>query len=246
MAARRPYVLIVLPLALAACGGGSKHAVGSDVLAKAAEATSRQASEKVAVQAKIDLSGQPLTLGGDGAFAKQQGKLHLKFDLGGLGSSTLDEIFQGNVVWLSSPLLESQLQGKHWVKLDLSKPVKAFGFNLNVLAAQTPSSALGKLRLQGKVSSVGTESVGGVQTTHYRETLSAGDATGTYRSVEAWVDDHDLVRKLKLDYGARVDPTSKSEAHTVLTMTFSDFGTPVSATPPAAGDVVDSSALGAK
>ena len=65
-----------------------------------------------------------------------------------------------------------------------------------------------------------------------------------HRSVDAWVDGHGLVRRLKLDYDAKVDPTSKQGAHTVLTMTLSDFGIAVSAPPPPAADVVDSSEVG--
>lgn len=244
MAARRPYLLIVLPLVVAACGGGSKHAVTGNPLGTAADKTSAQSSEAVAMQAKIDLSGQSLTLSGDGGFAGKDGKLHVKFNLPGLGSSTLDEVFQGDVAWLDSPLLASTLNGKHWVKLDLTKPVQAFGFNLNALTGQTPSAVLDALRLPGSVSSVGSDTVGGVKTTHYRLTPSSTGNGATYKSVDAWVDGNDLVRQVKLEYDARVDPSSSTPAHTVLTMQFSDFGTPVKATPPQASDVVDASELG--
>jgi hypothetical protein len=239
MAARRTHLLIVLPLVLAACGGSSSHSVQGDPLTVAADTTAKQAGEKVAMQAKIDLSGQTLTLDGDGAFAKDRGVLHLKFDLGGFGSSTADEVFEGNIAWLRVPLLASQLGGKHWVRLDLTKHAQAFGFDLNALAGQTPSSALATLRRGGSVSTLGKETVGGVETTHYRKTPG-----GEYKSVDAWVDDQDLVRRVKLDYDAQLDPSSKQRAHTVLTMDFSDFGSAVSATPPPASDAVDVSEVG--
>jgi hypothetical protein len=244
MAARPPYLLIVLPLLMAACGGGSKHAVTGDPLGTAADRTSAQSSEHVGMQAKIDLSGQSLTLSGDGGFARKDGQLHVKFNLPGLGSSSLDEIFQGDVAWLDSPLLASTLKGKHWIKLDLSKPVQAFGFNLNVLTGQTPSAVLDALRLPGSVSSAGTQTIDGVKTTHYHKTPSStGKGTG-YTSVDAWIDDGGLVRQVKLEYDAKVDPTSSTPAHTVLTMQFSAFGAPVRSNPPPAGDVVDASVLG--
>jgi len=244
MATRRPYLLIVLPVVLAACGGGSKHAVTGNPLGTAADKTSAQSSEKVAMQAKIDLSGQSLTLSGDGAFAGKNGKLTVKFNLPGLGSSSLDEVFQGDVAWLNSPLLASTLNGKHWVKLDLTKPVQAFGFNLNALTGQTPSAVLDALRLPGSVTSVGTQTIDGVKTTHYHGTPSSSGKGAGYKSVDAWVDGNDLVRQVKLEYDAKVDPTSSSPAHTVLTMQLSDFGTPVTANPPQPSDVVDASELG--
>jgi hypothetical protein len=231
----------VVLLALAGCGGSSNREVSGDPVAAAADATSKQPSEKVALQAKVDLSGQSVSLGGNGAFSNSgdNGNLHLVVSIGSFGPGNLDEVFDGSVVWLRSPLLTSTLRGKHWIKLDLAKPTQVLGFDLNALAGQTPSSALAKLRLDGKVTKVGTDRVDGVETTHYRKELS-----GDYRSADAWVDDHDLVRRLKLDYDAKVDPTSKQGAHTVLTMTLSDFGTPVSAPPPPAADVVDSSEVG--
>jgi hypothetical protein len=231
--------LILLPLALAACGGSSSHTVQGDPLTVAADTTAKQSSEKVAMQAKIDLSGQSLTLDGNGAFAKERGELHLNFDLGGFGSSNLDEVFQGNVAWLRTPLLTTQLRGKHWVRLDLTKHAQAFGFDLNALAGQTPSAALDTLRRHGKVTALGKATIGGVETTHYRETLG-----GDYKSVDAWVDGQNLVRRVKLDYDAQLDPSSKDRAHTVLTMDLSDFGSAVTATPPRADDVIDSSEVG--
>jgi hypothetical protein len=233
--------LIVVVLWLAGCGGSSNQAVTGDPVATAADATSKQPSEKVALQAKVDLSGQSVSLGGNGAFSNRNdtGNLHLVVSIGSFGPGKLDEVFGGKVVWLRSPLLTSTLRGKHWIKLDLAKPAQVLGFDLNALAGQAPSAALDKLRLDGKVTKVGTDTVDGVETTHYRKELS-----GDYKSVDAWVDDRDLVRRLKLDYEAKVDPTSKQGAHTVLTMTLSDFGTPVSAPPPPAADVVDSSEVG--
>jgi hypothetical protein len=242
----RRNLLLLAPLVIAGCGGGSTHAVSSDPLPAAADATSKQPSEKVSMQVKIDLSGQSLSLEGSGAFAQKKGELHLLFTAGVLGSSNLDELFEDDVVWLRSPLLSSSLHGKHWLKLDLAKRNKVLGFDLRALTGQMPSAALAKLRLSGSVSTLGHEKIGGVETTHYRKTLNVEDAGALYKSVDAWVDSENLVRQETLDYGARIDPTSVERAHTVLTMVFSDFGTAVSVTPPPASDVVDARELGGK
>jgi hypothetical protein len=232
--------LIVALLSLAGCGGSSNQTVSGDPVAAAADATAKQPSEKVGLDAKVDLSGQSVKLGGNGAFSKRgDGRLHLVVSIGSFGPGSLDEVFDGNTVWLRTALLTSTLRGKHWIKLDLTKPAQVLGFDLNALAGQAPSEALEALGRRGTVTKVGTDTLDGVQTTHYRKELS-----GSYRSADAWVDDKGLVRRLKLDYDAKVDPTSTQGAHTVLTMDLSDFGTPVSAPPPPAADVVDSSEVG--
>jgi hypothetical protein len=231
MGTRRPLLLIVVPLALAACGGGGSTSVSGDPLGTASRTTMAQPSEKVSTEAKADLSGQTLKLGGDGAFDNrtQRGRLGLRFDFAGLGSSTADEVFAGRVVWIRSPLLTAALGGKQWVKVDLSKPAKAFGIDLHALAGQTPAAALAVLRRPGKVTEVGKNDVGGVSTTHYHVAFTGP----RYRSADAWVDDQNLVRKVQLDYDAT------KGVKTLVTMTLSDFGAPVSAAPPAPADVTD-------
>jgi hypothetical protein len=233
--------LIVVLLSLAGCGSSSNQTVSGDPVAAAAAKTSKQPSEKVGLDAKVDLSGQSVKLGGNGAFSNSgdKGRLRLVVSIGSFGPGSLDEVFDGKTVWLRSPLLTSTLRGKHWIKLDLAKPAQVLGFDLNALAGQAPSEALDALRRSGKVTKVGTDTIDGVQTTHYRKELS-----GSYRSADAWIDDKGLVRRLKLDYDAKVDPTTKQGARTVLTMDLSDFGTSVSAPPPPAADVVDSSEVG--
>jgi hypothetical protein len=115
------------------------------------------------------------------------------------------------------------------------------GFDLSPLTGQTPTVALARLRRGGPVSRLGQENVRSIETTHYREELNYTEAGAVYHSVEAWVDSQGLVRRLTLDFAPRLRPTSNVRSHTVLTMTFSDFGTHVSVSPPKASDVLGSS-----
>jgi hypothetical protein len=238
--------ILLLPLLLVAgCGGsGTRTPVSGDPLIAAADATTKQGSEKLTLDAKVDLSGQTLSLGGSGAFNDRthEGELHLNFTAGIAGSSTLDEIFKNDVIWLRSPLLAGSLpNGKQWLKVDLAKEAQALGFDLKALTGQTPSDALAKLHLHGHVTTIGKETVDGVETTHYSEGLGITEqgTKARYKSVDAWVDGQGLVRRVQLDYTTPV--TGGQPAHTVVTMTFSDFGAPVSVTPPPAAEVVDAS-----
>jgi hypothetical protein len=232
----------LLPLLISACGGGGgATTVSGDPLAAATAAMAKQGSEKVAIQGTGDFQGQKLTLDGNGAFKGDDGELHLVVGVGGLGSTNVDEIRQNGTIYLQSPLLATTLAGKHWLKLTAGKRANFLGFDLSPLTDQTPSSVLAKLSGDGSVSTVGKDTIGGVETTHYRKTLDVTEQGADYKSVDAWVDDQGLVRKLQLDYDAHIDPTSKTPAHTVLTMTLSDFGAPVTVTPPAPSDTLDAS-----
>ena len=176
--------------------------------------TLAQGSEKVTLDGKVDLSGQTLTLDGDGAFGRKGGRLHLNVTLPIVGRTSVDELVVGNRTWLRTALL-----GKDWVRVDQSP--KALGFDARSLTGVTPRSALLLLE-RGTVEASGTN--------HYRVTLGETSGDVRFNSAEAWVDDQNLVRKVKLDFDANV--SSSDKAHTVLTIDYSDFGTPVDVSPP--------------
>jgi len=233
---------MVLPLLLAACGGSSTHKVSGDPIGPAVTKTLEQGSENVAVEANVELSGQSVKVKGNGAFGRDAGQLHLSFDVPMLGTSTLDERVKGGVAWVSSPLLSSALHGKHWLRIELGKPAKLFGLDLApLLVAQSPASLLGELGRGSNLEDLGGGSVGGVSTTHYRVDVGAAGSKALQTTEDAWIDDQRLVRKISRDVA--VPSAGGKPAHTVVTMTFSDFGTTVSATPPPASDVLDSSEL---
>jgi hypothetical protein len=202
----------VLPLALAACGGSSQKQSGD--LPAAVDKTLAQGSEKVALSGKVDLSGQTLTLDGDGAFGAKGGKLHLDVTLPIVGKTTVDEIVVGKRSWLRSPAA-----GNRWIRVD-SNP-KALGFDVRAVTGVTPASALELLR-----AGTATAGSGG----HYHVTLGQTRQGIQFNSADAWVDDQNLVQKVKLDFDANVSGTDK--AHTVLTIDYSDFGAAVHVAPP--------------
>ena len=217
MATRRPLLLIVLPLALAACGGSSSHKNGGD-LSSAVQKTLAQGSEKVTIGGTVDLSGQTLNLDGNGAFGGAGGTLHLNLTVPVLGKTTVDEIVVGKQAWLRSALI-----GTKWVPL--ANNPKALGFNAQALIGVTPATAL-KLLQQGTATRSGD---------HYDVKLGQTTGGATFNSAQAWVNDQNLVDKVKLDFAANL--AGNGQAHTVLTINYSDFGTSVSVAPPPASEV---------
>ena len=177
--------------------------------------TLAQGSEKVALSGKVNLSGQTLTLDGDGAFGTKGGNLHLNVTLPIVGRTSVDEIVVGKRSWLRSPAA-----GNRWVRVDTNP--KALGFDVRALTGVTPRSALELLRS-------GTPTT--VSDNHYSVKLGQTTEGIQFNSAEAWVDDQNLIEKVKLDFDANVFGTDK--AHTVLTIDYSDFGTAVDVAPPA-------------
>ena len=231
----RRIPLLLAPLALASCGGGGTGTpVSGDQLGVAVHKTLAQGSEKVTLKGTVDLSGQKVSVDGSGAFNRSSGTLHLHLDLPGIGTTTVDELVVGKVTWISSPLLAASLHGKHWLKL---KGSTALGFNVGVFAGVTPTSALAVLQLHGKLTSLGRDTLNGVSTKHYHVVLGMTNQNAQYKSADAWVDTQNLVRRVKLDFNASIASTGGTNADTVLTIDYSDFGTAVTATPPPASDV---------
>ena len=219
------------PLALAACGGSSSKPASSSTLRAAVRTTLARGSERVALRGSLDLAGQKVSVDGDGAFNRRAGTLHLHLDLPGFGKATVDELVVGTGRWISSPLLASSLHGKKWLRLT---GTKVLGIDLGAFAGVTPTTALRVLRLNGKVTSLGTDTLNGISTTHYHLDLDVVRDGAHLQSADAWIDGEQLVRRVKLDLAA---PTGSGKAQTAVTIDYSDFGVRVDAAPPPAAEV---------
>ena len=91
---------------------------------------------------------------------------------GGTTTGEITEVMKGWRIYMTSPLFARQLpQGKTWMSLDLQKAGKAAGVDFSSLSAQTPGQTLEQLKASGDVTKVGTETLDGVETTHYTATL---------------------------------------------------------------------------
>jgi hypothetical protein len=230
----RKALLVFFVLPLAACGGSKKstserNLSPSAAVRQAATKTAAQKSEHVALNGTAVLSGQQVTVAGNGDFKGHAGTLHLDFSAGGL-AGTIDAVVDGTRLYMRSPLLFSSLAaGKTWVEVDIAKAASAGrGLPLSTLAAQDPAQMLKRLGSLSNVSKVGSAQVGGVATTHYRGklTASATQPGGTY---DVWIGDGD-------GYVHRVRVSSRLGASATLDATtdLSDFGKSVTLNIPSA------------
>lgn len=144
--------------------------------------------------------------------------------------------------------------GKRWVEVDLSKLASSHGLDLGSLAAgasaMTPAQVLDLLRGAGAtVTSLGSATVDGASTTHYRVLVDADEIAkvaglparltdhlgrhGTKQlPVDVWIGTDGLVHRVALDLRGRARALS-------FTATLGDYGADASIAPPPSSDVLD-------
>ena len=243
-----------LAFVLAGCGGGGGGSASAASIAQAAAKTSQAGS----VKADFQVAGPGATGTGTGVFNTGQnrsGRLSMQLQVNGR-TSTLESVVAGNVLYMQSPVFaQAGLAGRQeWVKLDLQKLAQQRGVDLSSLvnASPTPTSALTYLRGARDVKKIGTETVAGTKTTHYRVTVdlerAAGRAQASSRAsirrvmeasglktlpVDAWIDGDGYLRKV-----AWVEHTSPTGGAAVV-MLLHDFGPAVNIKPPPKRMVLD-------
>ncbi len=251
----------LLVLLTAGCGGG---ALALDPVASAADRTLDKQTGRFAMTVTFDVpSVGRSTISGEGSFSDRAMQMTMDFPDFGQGSpSSLEFRLLYPVMYMHFDGLPSGVQllpdGKTWVKVDLQRSLKKLGVNLAKLGGgESPTAALAQLRGSKDAKKLGTETVDGVQTTHYRvkvnldaalaratpkqrqavqQLLRAAREDGvdvTPTKVDVWIGDDGLVRRL----------TEKLGTVGTVTMTFSDYGAPVQIEAPPASETSDLSTL---
>jgi hypothetical protein len=246
-------------VALAGCG--SSDDFSPDVVARAADKTASAGGARMALTTRV----QGQTLRGNGFVDTKGRKARLRLTLPGAGE--METIFVNRVIYLRFPeALSNQVPGgKQWLKLDLERFGKAKGIDLGALAGQAgsdPTSQLDQLRGAGDVKKVGTETVRGVETTHYTATIdlrkAADKAPASQRAaarrsvenvikltgqstvpVEVWIDDAGRLRRQKVTQQVKGEPVT-------ATIELYDFGAREAVEPPPASETSDITDLAGK
>ncbi|NJC74163.1 hypothetical protein HC031_31280 [Planosporangium thailandense] len=210
---------------------------------KVVDKTSKATS--VAVSMTGTAAGKKIDGHGVVAFGSQpQAEITTTVDT--MGETTVRML--GSVFYVQIPAGDRDgLNGKSWMKMDLSK----VGANGGAMAKQfedmDPSKQVRTLLDSGAVTAVGREKVGGVQTVHYAGTAPIAKYLGqldtTTRStveqqlsaqgvtqvkIDLWVDDKYQPRRVHSVMGT-----------TDVTADYTDYGKPVSVVAPPPSDTVD-------
>jgi len=288
--ARRALAAAAVLGACAAAGAGTATLSGCgasatlDPIARAAEVTSQQEGAKIALTLRLSspaLPGSGFTITADGYVDEHQRTGELNMDLAGIpgvsaltagGSGTVQMLFQYPVLYMNMPFLAGKLPGgKTWVKLDLDKAAQAAGIDLSQLSSfdQTdPSQIIEYLRASsGGVSTVGSETLDGVPTTHYRGVLQVSaildrlpaNAQAAAKEalqklggngsipVDVWVDSQKRVRRVEMSIGGgAADSATGAPAFAgTVTIDYKSYGPIPPLTPPPADQVFDLTSLAA-
>jgi hypothetical protein len=253
---------IGLLVALAGCGTSSIDAsVSIKTLQAAADNTQSAESYRYDIEETVRSNGETVTITGTGTTSEDGKASTVYLDIPKVGS--IEYRLIDRVIYMDAsgfPALASQLPaGKQWVSIDLDTLA---GGDLDQLyesaQSSSPNSGLKFLdSLSGDPENLGTETVNGQRTTHYRGTLDyrkLGDKIKDEKvkaqlaklgpvPVDVWIDGDDHVVKMHMKLDAAAFSSTAPDGSVELTMTISDIDEPVVVVAPPADQVVDFSSL---
>jgi hypothetical protein len=266
--ARSPRLLAVALVGALAAGalvfaftrGGGAAPLVSTPVSEAAYVTTRASGFKTAMTIGYTIAGQTLTLSANGSFntaPSVDGSLNVVVP----GGNSLSEIIIGSEVYIQPPPGDGQFAAPTpWVKADMSAYAGAStGSSSSVGPGGDPTQDLNFLRATGQVTTVGSESVRGVPTTHYhavidlnsyvaatppseraaasREVAEIEHVTGQDTlPADVWVDLRGRVRRMALDMNIC---SHAGTITTAVTIDLFDYGRQPAAVPPPASQVTD-------
>jgi hypothetical protein len=259
---------------------------GARFLASAATkstATPSMKTDLVVTMLSSQLPGGRMELSATGALDNENHRMSMRLDMskfasqlgaGAMGSAAdwvgqeVADFSNGQaVIYLDLPVLAKVMPGgKPWIKVDLSAIGKQAGIDLSQLTqlGTDPSRMVDWLRtVSGDVTTVGTEQLDGVTTTHYRANvdlskypdLVPADQREAVRKaidqltkaahlssfpVHVWVDKDGLVRQVR---AVLTETIQGQTMNVVTTERFYDFGAPVDIRIPSDDQVTDISSL---
>lgn len=249
---RRALLLLFAAALLAGCGGDT---VSLDPIAQAADKTDDVASARFVMNAAIvDPDEGLLKFSGRGAYADHGKTMRMRMTLAPTAATprfAMEMVVVGSTYYMRSPLFGVVLpRGKRWLAFH-DRDAAA----LSSLSQQDPAQILEFLRATAEIEELGSETVRGVRTTHYKAEVDLDrvvdharpDQRERVRQVvdqieragidtmplEVWVDSENLVRRMKMDWTVSDKPGQTASIK--ITMDLFDFGADVAVKAPPAG-----------
>ncbi|SED58197.1 hypothetical protein SAMN05216483_4107 [Streptomyces sp. 2131.1] len=228
----------------------------SQVVQAANKNTTAAGSAKVKITTSVSAKGQSRTVTGSGVMDFEDGESKLTMEQAG---QRLEQRVVDEVIYQKPPKGQGGLPGgKSWMRIDIEKLRTSGAAGNSQVSDPTDSFAYSKAVSEKDVKKVGTENLGGVETTHYKvgldiDKLAKGDAAqakklreqlGETVPMDLWIDGKGLTRRQQIEMtaqptGGAKDSGSANQGKAKVVMDFSDFGTDVDVDAPAAGDTVD-------
>ncbi|WP_143688455.1 hypothetical protein [Streptomyces barkulensis] len=200
--------------------GGEGDEAAAEVVRTAHEKTVAAETAKMTLKVRAAMGGQQQTLTGDGAVDLADGTSDLTVEAG--GGERIEQRVVDETLYQRLPDRAREQLGvdKPWISVDLRELAGSSG-TVGGIRVNDPVRGLDYTRaLDDDATRVGTEEVGGVETTHYRVNVDvdelAGEDTaeaerlrqrlGDSLPMHLWLDDQDRIRRqqfeISLDSGA--------------------------------------------
>lgn len=264
-------VVVLVSGTAAGCGGSDEGAApagrsasGSDpadatrAVRSAYDRTVAADTAKLTVSSKAVAGGQSVTAQGRGTVDLARGDSRVTLTSQG---SRLEQRLVDGIVYQKPPASQRGPlpEGRTWTKIDPARLQGSASRGTQVSDPVEPFTYLKDVD-SGKVREVGTQTLNGTRTTHYRVDVDvAALARGDRARAEAlrkqlgtssvplhlWLDDRGRLRQETVTLTLRPlrdsTPTDRAETRVTSTTTlrFDDFGTPVDVTPPPAAQTAD-------
>ncbi|MYR41809.1 hypothetical protein [Streptomyces sp. SID5910] len=256
-------------VALAGCGGDSEPAAGGSTASTSASSsagarqqdttavrnaydrTAEAETAKMTMKVKADANGKSVTADGRGALDLAEGDSTMTITAEG---QSIEQRVVDQVLYQKAPD-QKAAGGKPWMKIDLKRVAGQQGANPQQIGDPAQSAAYAKAVTDKDVSEVGTEKIGGVDTTHYKVSIDVaklpggaqlGKQIGPTLPMQIWLDDEGRIRRQQIDMALKAPASAQPESSAApqqvkvsTLMEFSDFGTDVEAEAPPAGQVTD-------
>jgi hypothetical protein len=221
-------VVAVAAFVIAQSGGGGGGGP-LDAIAKAAEVTQREPGGRAVINATVKSLTTPEGIAESGSMTFESGgRTRGELTAKGLTNGKevhLVAIADGSKSYVSSDALDSLPEGKKWQEIDYGSAVK--GGPASDPAGNGPEEGLKTLEGVEDSEKVGTLSIDGVPTTHYRGTLPTSDEVFGVKvnveppQIDVWIDAQDRVRRMKLII---IGSVGKVATQTKMTTDFVEFG----------------------
>ena len=276
--------LCTAALAVSACGSSSKPAAqpaksaalpgnGATIIAAAFDKTSAAKTARIALTFQL-VSGASTSSTGVNERGTGTGVIDFARRLADVtvneptGQSIEERLIATNAYVKLPPQLaavQPQLRGKSWLHEQLPANTTSLGFGSSGSDASDPTSVLRLVSMvSNSVTKVGTETVRGTQTTHYRAIVDFGKAAAkrglpaaqiqaletalgtTTFPVDLWIDGHGVARRMQFHFPLPKATTASAAGKSgqiTETLDLYDFGIPVSVQPPPASQVANLGAL---
>ncbi|MEH0546224.1 hypothetical protein QA802_25060 [Streptomyces sp. B21-105] len=235
--------------AVGGTGSGDDASAAAEAVTRAAEKAEQPVSLRYRTNGRTPEEGR---IRGEAAIGTKPQVMSLKSTvLSGPEKGTGEFRFVGGVLYIGTD--EADEDGKHWIRFGK----RGANGGMSDKMRDNPVHETGFLAGADDLKKAGSETVGGVRTDHYTGTATVDEIRASYEgkptkirqrtekslaqyeklgvdelTMDLWVDAEDRTRQLRMQGFGRRGPLD-------LTITFSDYGKPVTVHAPPASDTVD-------